>query len=458
MEILFKKLNKIKKTPMHMPGHKRNSKKFKYLKNFADIDITEIEGFDNLHNATGILRKSMDYAAQKRGADEAFYLVNGTTCGLLAAICTVLGEGDKVIMARNCHKSVYNGIELAGAEPVFVYPEFNNKYGILGSVNPLDVALKIEENPDIKLIIITSPTYEGVISDIAGICRIAHKKNTPVLVDAAHGAHLGFSGFPESAVRLGADICVESLHKTLPSLTQTAVCYLSGERVPKDKLSQMLAVFETSSPSYILLSSIDGCINAINEQGHGIFEKWNENIDFFHSRTKALKNIEIIREKTGFFDFDRSKIVIFPKNQSGAELAKILRSNNIEPEMIAPHYIICMTGAGDSKKSLKKLANALYKADRAGKDCIKPSVFAGFGESAKESFNSALKSEKIFCKIKDAKGRISAGYLWVYPPGVPVLVPGEEIPQKLLDSLMRYQKSGVELLGDIKDGKILVIK
>ena len=458
MEKLFEKLKKIKKTPMHMPGHKRNGKAFPYLKGFAHIDITEIKDFDNLHNPSGILKASMDYAAQKRGADAAFYLVNGTTCGILAAICAVLDKGDKVIMARNCHKSVYNGIELAGAEPIFVYPEFNNKYGISGSVNPLDVALKMEENPDTKLIIITSPTYEGVISDIAEICRLAHKKNIPVLVDSAHGAHLGFSGFSESAVKLGADICVESLHKTLPSLTQTAVCYICRNLVSKDKFAEKLAVFETSSPSYILLSSIDGCINFINEQGHGIFEKWNKNLDFFYEKTSKLKNIEIIRGGEGFFDFDRSKIVIFPKNQSGAELAKTLRNEDIEPEMVAPHYVICMTGAGDTKRSLKRLANAIYKADKTVKYSIRPNIFAEFGESTNVSFNSALKREKVFCKMKVAEDKISAGYIWVYPPGVPVLVPGEKISQKLIESLAGFQKNGAELFGNIKDGEILVIK
>lgn len=456
MEILLKKLKKIKSIPMHMPGHKRNARKFSYLKGFADIDITEISGFDNLHNAAGILKKSMETAAKYRGADRAFFLVNGTTCGILASICACVNENDKVIIARNCHKSVYNGIELAGAEPIFVYPEENERYGVLGSVSPCDIALKIEKNPDAKLVIVTSPTYEGVISDIEGICREAHKRNIPVLVDAAHGAHLGFFGFCESAVHLGADISVESLHKTLPSITQTAACYISGKLVSKEKLSEKLAIFETSSPSYILLSSIDSCIKAVNENKK-IFEDWDKNLDYFYDKAKLLKNTEILKKDSGFFDFDRSKIVIFPKNQSGEELAKMLRNENIEPEMAAPHYVICMTGAGDTKKSLKKLVNALCEADKKQGN-IKQISFAGYGKSSEISFKTALKSEKIPCDFECAEGKLSAGYVWAYPPGVPILVPGDVISRELLDKLCEYKENRIELCGDIKGKEILVIK
>ena len=209
---------------MHMPGHKRGN--YPYLAGMADIDITETEGFDNLHSASGVLLKSMEKAAALRGADRAFYLVNGSTCGILAAVCAVLERGDRVLVARNCHKSVYNALELAGAEPVFVYPQINAECGVIGSVRPEDVELEIGKNPDIKLIIVTSPTYEGVISDLKKICELAHKRGIPVLADAAHGAHLGFYGFSGDAVSAGADISVESLHKTLPSLTQTAICYV----------------------------------------------------------------------------------------------------------------------------------------------------------------------------------------------------------------------------------------
>lgn len=452
METLFQKLKEKKKTPMHMPGHKRNGKKFTYLKGFADIDITEIKGFDNLHSADGILKRSMQEAARLRGADSAFYLVNGSTCGILAAICSVLEKNDKVIMARNCHKSVYNGIELSGAQPIFVYPEKNEKYGIPGSISSFEIEKKIAENPDTKLIIVTSPTYEGVISDIYGICKIAHKSGIPVLVDAAHGAHLGYGKFPKDAISLSADISVESLHKTLPSLTQTAICYLSGKLANREKIAEKLAVFETSSPSYILLSSIDGCINELKTREKEIFCGWENNLDEFFEGIKGLKNIEILRNKNNeFFDFDKSKIVLFPKNQSGAELAENLWKYGIEPEMIAPDHVICMTGAGETRRNLTKLKRALFKIDKGVKTSkeIKKNIIKDVDD---------VSSDGEFCEMKDVVGRISAGYVWAYPPEVPILLPNEAISEEEVKKICEYRKNGISLYGSISGDKILVKK
>ena len=452
MKTLFQKLKRNKKVPMHMPGHKRKGRKFPYLKGFADIDITEIEGFDNLHNAEGVLKKSMQNAAKLRVADSGFYLVNGSTCGILAVICAVLKQGDKVIVARNCHKSVYNGIELSGAKPVFVYPEKDNKYSISGSLNPLEIEKAITENPDAKLVIVTSPTYEGVISDIKAICNIAHKKNIPVLVDAAHGAHFGFGEFPKDAVSLGADASVESLHKTLMSLTQTAICYLSGNLIDKAEVSKKLAVFETSSPSYILLSSIDGCINALKTREKEIFSGWENNLERFFKDISGLKNIKILTNGDNeFFGLDKSKIVLFPKNRNGAALAEDLRKSGIEPEMTAPNYVICMTGAGETRKNLKKLAKALVKIDKSP---IKPSKHA----LSEKSENRKTDSETEFCKIENLCGRISAGYVFAYPPEVPILVPNEEISEETVKKICEYLKSGLTLLGDIDGDEILVTK
>lgn len=452
METLFQKLKQNKKVPMHMPGHKRNAGKFPYLKFFSDIDITEIEGFDNLHNAEGVLKESMQNAAKLRGAKNSFYLVNGSTCGILAVICAVLKQGDKVIVARNCHKSVYNGIELSGAKPVFVYPEKDNKYGIIGSVNPLEIGKAIKENPDAKLVIVTSPTYEGVISDIKTICCLAHQKNIPVLVDGAHGAHLGFGGFSEDAVSLGADAAVESLHKTLMSLTQTAICYLSGNLIDAAEVSKKLAVFETSSPSYILLSSIDGCINALKAREKKIFESWENSLERFFEDISGLKNIKLLTSSDNeFFGLDKSKIVLFPKNRNGAALAEALRKSGLEPEMTAPNYVICMTGAGETRKSLKKLAKALIKIDKRP---IKPSkhVFLEKSENRKPN------GETEFCKIENLCGRISAGYVFAYPPEVPILLPSEEISEETAKKICEYLKNGLTLLGDIDGDEILVIK
>ncbi|HPP85843.1 MAG TPA: aminotransferase class V-fold PLP-dependent enzyme, partial [Bacillota bacterium] len=202
--------------PFHMPGHKRNA----FLLDFpfdCGLDITEIDGFDNLHDANGILAQGMKRAALLYGSERTFYLINGSTCGILAAVTACVRKGDKVLMARNCHKSVYNAVMLNELCPVYLVPPVGAE-GISGSIPPAEVEKALAENPDVRLVIVTSPTYEGVVSDIKAIAEIAHQRSVPLLVDEAHGAHFGFyEGFPESSVRLGADMVVHSLHKTLPA-------------------------------------------------------------------------------------------------------------------------------------------------------------------------------------------------------------------------------------------------
>ena len=248
--------------PMHMPGHKRNIKllgeKLPYR-----IDITEIDGFDDLHHPEGIIKEIEEKAKKIYKSNKSFILVNGSTCGILAGIRSVVNYGDKVLVARNSHKSVYNAIEINCLNPIYVLPKID-KYGINKNIKADDIENILEKNKDIKLVIITSPTYEGVLSDVKSIVNIAHKYKVPVLVDEAHGAHLSFmenSNF--EALNCGADIVIQSLHKTLPALTGTAILHIKGDLVKEEDVRRELSIFETSSPSYILMSSIDECLSLI---------------------------------------------------------------------------------------------------------------------------------------------------------------------------------------------------
>ncbi len=458
MKSLMDLLESENRIPMHMPGHKRNILLSHYLERLsADLDITEIDGFDDLHSPDGILKASMEVAASLRGVKKAFYLVNGATCGILAAIFAV-AENEKVICARNCHKSVYNALEISRAKTVFINPPYCKKTGICGSVMPLDIAEKINENPDTKLIILTSPTYEGVVSDIEEICRTAHEKNIPVLVDAAHGAHFGFGyGFPKAASQCGADIVVESLHKTLPSITQTAVCYVSGSLIDEKDIAEKLSVFETSSPSYLLLASIDGCVNMLSEKGDVLFANWQNILDRFYESIKGLENIEILQNDGRFFDLDRSKIVMFTKD--GKKLLEDLRYFGIECEMAMPEYVIAMTGMGDTEENLVRLSNALReldkKSEKAHRNIIAPDI-----PKMIMSSSSAKKQPSEYADYKKSVGRIAAEYVWAYPPGVPIVIVGEEITAETSDILEKYEKYGFCLKGNRKrkSGKILVIK
>ena len=233
MQDLLEKLQEYRAEdmyPFHMPGHKRKPLPFP---NPYSIDITEIDGFDNLHHAEGILKEAQERAADLYGSKECFYLVNGSTCGLLAAICAATKKRDKVLVARNCHKAVYHALYLNELQAEYIYPVIT-KSGIQGQIEPEQVKKALLLNPDIAAVILTSPTYEGVVSDINAIAGIAHERGIPLIVDEAHGAHLGFgAGFPENAVRQGADAVIMSLHKTLPSFTQTALLHLCSSTLMK---------------------------------------------------------------------------------------------------------------------------------------------------------------------------------------------------------------------------------
>lgn len=429
--------------PMHMPGHKRNAALAPYLSELgAEIDITETEGFDNLHSPKGILREEMERTAALWGSGRSFWLVNGSTSGILAGIKAAVPAGGTVICARNCHRSVYNGLRLIGARTVFLMPEARGE--ALGPLSADCVAQALKKHPGTALVIVTSPTYEGVLSDIPAICRAAHTKGVPVLVDEAHGAHLGFGhGFPDGAVKAGADIVVHSLHKTLPSLTQTAVLHLNGRLVNPQRVSEALSVFQTSSPSYLLMASISGCVDLLKSRGEEMFARWSESLSRFYKKAENLKNLSVIHGEGR----DPSKIVISTERAgiSGADLAKILREYRIEPEMAAGSYVVAMTGMGDTPKSLDRLYAALEKAN-AGMKLHEPCGFLPpVLPEAVISPGEAEKCPKITVELSKAEGRISGESVWAYPPGIPLVIPGERITAQLINLMNEYTARGIPL-------------
>ncbi len=434
-------LRETGRLPMHMPGHKRSEARFPHLAALSAVqDITEIDGFDNLHGASGILADSMARAAALWGADRSFYLVNGSSGGLLAGIRALTRRGDTVLVTRAAHKSVYHAIELCGLRPVFLMPPVLAE-GFFGSVSPAAVADALRAHPAVRLVILTSPTYEGVISDVAAIAEIAHAAGVPLLVDEAHGAHLSFSpAFPGGAVAAGADIVVQSLHKTLPSLTQTAVLHVRGRRVDTDRLAHQLAVFQTSSPSYLFLSSMDGCVRQIEEDPL-LFTEWAAAIDRFDAAVTGLRRLRIpFHDGTpaaAVFAYDRSKIYISTRETSltGADLATALRARGIEPEMTAAEGVLAMTGAGDTAQTLARLAAAVREIDEdcAAADAYEPLLPLPAGIPVLTMLpETALELPWESVPLAEAAGRVSAEYVWAYPPGIPLLLPGETVSEDFL--------------------------
>ena len=448
---LFQKLKEYDKTmlPMHMPGHKRNlalSGEGGYLAALcAECDITEIAGFDNLAEPEGLLLSLKERAAKLWKSEEAYPLVNGSTCGILASIYTTVPRGGKVIVARNCHKSVYNGLQLVDAQVTYLMPEWDDMLGCYGEITSKAVEKALEETADAKLVIVTSPTYEGKISDIHAICKAAHAKGVPVLVDSAHGAHLGFGGFPEGATECGADLVVHSLHKTLPCLTQTAMLHRNGTLVSGEALQSAINLFQTSSPSYLLLASVDGCIGLLEEWGTELFRTWEEALSEFYKGAKLLQKIKLVGTAP---DRDPSKIILSTvgTDLTGTTLMGKLRTECcIELEMAGETYGLAMTGPGDTKRSLAQLLKALLDIDgqcNAGEEWKKmypaaPITHISIGEAVRAD------SEEVL--IRDTVGRIAAEHIWAYPPGIPVVIAGEEITEELVEYLTEKRKHGVEL-------------
>lgn len=439
----------------HMPGHKRNSKLLNDVDPY-DIDITEIEGFDNLHCAKSIIKESMDNAADFFGTDKTYFLVNGSTSGILSAINAVTDIGDSIIVGRNCHKAVYNAIEIRNLKAQYVYPEFIDNIGINGGYNPKDIEICFSQGEKIKAVVITSPTYEGIVSDIEEIAKITHKHGAILIVDSAHGPHFTLSNkLPVPAYRLGADVVIESTHKTLPALTQTALLHCMGNNVDTLKIEKSLAVYQSSSPSYLLMASIDKCIRDISTHGGCEMEKLLTKVAEFRENVNNLKHIYApgleLKNMETVFDVDVTKLVIGIRSGdlTGKQLADRLRDKyNFEMEMESTNFVLAMTTIGDDLEKINELYLALkeidgqledgnrniYKVNLLDNRCIMTSYEAGI-----------LKKESVL--LEEAMGRVSGEYISLYPPGIPLLVPGEVISTELINNIKNYKMLNMNIVG-----------
>lgn len=473
MEYLYDKLIKYREEdiyPMHMPGHKRNLKLMDMVNPYA-IDITEIDGFDNLHDAEEILLNEMEEAAQLYHADHTHYLINGSTSGLLVSIAACTKKGDTVLIARNCHKAVYHAIFLNELVPIYLYPEVDEEYGIHKGITPDQVAKKLEENPDIKMVLLTSPTYEGIVSDIREIAGVVHSYNIPLVVDEAHGAHLGFSkDFPENAVTCGADLVIHSVHKTLPAFTQTALLHSNGSLVDYDKVKMYLQIYQTSSPSYVLMSGISNCLRIVKEHGRQLFEEYDRNLREFYEACNKLQNLEVyhpmkLEEEKRPFAFDPSKILIFTHQCTinGVELYELLLNRyRIQCEMVSKNYVLAMTSIADTKEGFNRLIEALLDIDRnisREKKQKLTSLFYVTNLNLVLTPYEAYNLRKDSVQLEESIGNIAGEFVYLYPPGIPLVVPGEEITEEILDKIKEYKQAGLHIKGmkDHNNETILVV-
>lgn len=456
---ILKKLEDIQDSQLisfHVPGHKTGKifDKLGYkdiLNKIYKLDTTEIDGTDNLHNAQEIIKQSQDRAANVFNSDKTIYLINGSTCGIQASIMSVCSPKSKLITNRDCHQSVINSCILGDITPVYIEPQVCASTNIVQGVKVSDVKEVIDNNLDAKAIILTYPTYYGITYDLEEICEYAHSKGITVIVDEAHGAHLGLSDkLPKTAITQGADIIIQSTHKTLPAFTQSSMIHIRGDRVNENKVLSMLRIIESSSPSYMLLSSLELAVDIYDKYGKSLMNELLTLIDKFTLKFKNNKNILIKNEN------DKTKIFISLKELgiTGYELDNILREKfNIQVELSNYYGVLLICTIGNTKDDFMSLETALqsiictYKNKRIKLHEIDyPRSIPIKIMNPREAFYK----DKKLVKLNDSIGKISGENIIPYPPGISLVSPGEIITQEIITYIQEGVKSGMIVCG-IKD-------
>lgn len=470
--------------PFHMPGHKRAPIEFP---NPYSIDITEIDRFDSLYHAEGILKEAQQRAAELFGAKETFFLVNGSTAGILSAISVALPRLGTLLMARNSHKAAYHAAYLRGLETVYLLPA-STEFGISGSISPAHVAQALDDLPQIGAVYITSPTYDGVTSDIRTIAEVVHAYNLPLIVDEAHGAHFCLSEtFPESAINCGADLVIQSLHKTLPCLTQTALLHVNSDRIDTDALENFLSIYQTSSPSYLLMASIEQCIRFLNEKKDEQLARYIPQLKSFYQQARSLKRLKIFHKDScppdSCFDHDISKILISVGNSdlTGQKLyRKLLHNYYLQLEMCSGHYVTALSSLMDTQEGFSRLLHGLKEIDdeislSSHRSSPEPVILGSRTSGQPKRLTStdiyqpprpqmpiamAMEQPGEPLSLKASTGHISQEFIYLYPPGIPLVAPGEILTGKIIGIVDQCQKLGltVEGLSDRNNQSIKVVK
>lgn len=444
--------------PFHMPGHKRRTGS---MQDPYSIDITEIDGFDDLHHPSGLLKEAEQRAAGLYQSSETHFLVNGSTGGILSAITALVPPGGLLLMARNSHRSAYHAAGLRNIQVKYLYPSDAGQLN--GPVTPQEV-LRVLSMPgcaEPDAIFLTSPTYDGVVSDVASIAQIAHERGIPLIIDEAHGAHFGMHpAFPPSSVTLGADVVIHSLHKTLPSLTQTALIHINGSLADRKKLRSMLSVFQTSSPSYVLMASIDSCIRFLAAHKTEYFDTYIRLLTRFREQAH-FSGIRLLQTD------DPSRILLQSENMTARKLYDTLRLRyHLQPEMAAVSYVLLLSSASDDEEGFSRLLEALRQLDSIPAE---NGVSAGYPQVSytpadrpviRTSVWQAVNAPQETVPFDTAAGSVCAGCLYLYPPGVPLLAPGEEITPSVIRHVRELAAAGYELhgTGDCTQDTVRIIK
>ncbi len=450
------------------PGHKMgrafyNIKEGKeILDNFIDLDITEVDGVDNLHNPSGVIQEAQEYLSDYYSSEKSYFLVNGSTSGNLAMIFASFDEGDKIIVERNCHRSVYNGIILRKLRPIYIKNRISDKFNTSLSIDEDYLFNLIEENKDAKGIIITYPNYYGICCDLKKIVLKAKEHNMKVLVDCAHGAHFGvIEELPENPMKLGVDMAVQSAHKTLPSLTQTAYLHI-GNKDDIDKANFYVSMFLSTSPSYLFLATMDFSRYFMEKYGQRYYTELLALCQEFKQKINRLGVYHIIGEKDlideNIYDIDKTRYVInLPKGFSGHKLLSYLKEESIQCEMSDERNVVLIFSPGNSRSDFELLYKALEKCDINKLKAKIVKVIESNIPQMKMMPYEVIDRKKKKVKIIQGVNEICGHAIVPYPPGIPLVMPGEFITKEITDIIQYYIDINVTLLG-VEDNELTIVK
>lgn len=454
-----------------VPGHKKNTDSIlaeKLGKDIVAFDANSTKELDMLSNPIGIIAEAENLLANAYGADNAFMLVNGSTFGIQAMILSVCSPKDKILVPRNVHKSVINAIILSGATPIFLQPQIDYNYGIANGITVESVKNAIKKHSDVRALFIINPTYFGVASDLRRIIKICHRRNIAVIVDEAHGAHLPFHPYlPDCAMKLGADLSTISMHKTAGSLTQSSALLHNNGLIDIGKVRTNINLMQTTSASYLLLASLDIARSNLAVNGKKIYSSLIKKCTEAEKELNTIQGISAITEdyidENGIYDFDVTKIVIKVNELglSGFQVYDILKNEyNIQLELAESYVVLAVVGVGDTDKSIDFLINAFKDLSERfyGKSKLFSTEIAGFFEKPKTIVlpRDAHFSPKTTVNINDSLGQICGESIMIYPPGIPLIIPGELITEKIINNYNYYVQQDCIVMND--DDKVGFIK
>ncbi|MFC1485290.1 aminotransferase class I/II-fold pyridoxal phosphate-dependent enzyme [bacterium] len=446
----------------HTPGHKNgNSVDTEFLtflgQNVFKIDLTVFPEVDSIHDPIGPIKEAQELYADLVGAKESFFLLNGSSMGNQAMFLSACNPGDSVIISRNAHKSAMSGIILSGVWPIWIQPELDTEFDVFFDSSPDQIEKALTKFPEANAVFITNPTYNGICTDLKKISEIVHSHGKILLVDEAHGAHLGFSNkLPTSAVKAGADLVIQSCHKTLAVFSQGSILHYNTDRVDLNKVKKVTSLLHTTSPNYLVLSSIDIARRQMYLEGEKLINEMIENANYITSRRGEFSKFKFLNKEhvlTKGYDLDVTKVTI-NVTETGLEgqiVSEILaKEYNIQFDCSDFFNLIAILGVGTKVDDMTKLINALKNIEKkvgghlTSNSVQLPSLTTEMVLSPREVF---LFEKTEIIELKNAFGYISAQTLTPYPPGIPVLIPGERITKEICDYLINLDSKRIRISG-----------